>query len=224
MTESPPDPASQDEWAEKLAQAVGGESELHFGTVKVLVPSDCWVEALTTARDQFGLTFFSWLSVIDWTQQVAVGEPPADTTERLEVIAALGGINSEPNPAVSEEDGEPTKNSSAAGRFALFSTDLSHQQPTLATLVEVFPGANWHEREAAEMFGVDFSGHPDLSPLYLPDAFEGNPLRKTFPLLSREVKPWPGLVDVEPMPEPDSDSSSPTDATVSVTNSNPSTP
>jgi NADH-quinone oxidoreductase subunit C len=51
------------------------------------------------------------------------------------------------------------------------------------------------------MFGIDFSGHPNLSALYLPDAFEGNPLRKSFPLLSREVKPWPGKVDVEGMPE-----------------------
>ena len=36
--------------------------------------------------------------------------------------------------------------------------------------------------------------------LYLPGAFEGHPLRKDFPLLAREVKPWPGLVDVEPIP------------------------
>ena len=39
-----------------------------------------------------------------------------------------------------------------------------------------------------------------LRHLYLPAEFEGHPLRKDFPLLSREIKPWPGLVDVEPMP------------------------
>ncbi len=50
------------------------------------------------------------------------------------------------------------------------------------------------------MFGIDFVGHPDLSHLYLPDTFLGHPLRKSFPLLSREVKPWPGTVDVEAMP------------------------
>ncbi len=50
------------------------------------------------------------------------------------------------------------------------------------------------------MFGIEFEGHPNLTKLYLPDAFEGFPLRKSFPLLSREVKPWPGLVDVEDMP------------------------
>ena len=39
--------------------------------------------------------------------------------------------------------------------------------------------------------------------MYLPTDFEGNPLRKDFPLLARMVKPWPGIVDVEPIPEPD---------------------
>ena len=47
------------------------------------------------------------------------------------------------------------------------------------------------------MFGIDFKGHPNLANLYLPEPFEGNPLRKAFPLLTREVKPWPGTVDVE---------------------------
>ena len=50
------------------------------------------------------------------------------------------------------------------------------------------------------MFGIDFAGHPDLRNMYLPTEFEGYPLRKDFPLLARMVKPWPGIVDVEPMP------------------------
>ena len=50
------------------------------------------------------------------------------------------------------------------------------------------------------MFGISFAGHPDLRNMYLPTEFEGHPLRKDFPLLSRMIKPWPGIVDVEPMP------------------------
>ena len=50
------------------------------------------------------------------------------------------------------------------------------------------------------MFGISFDGHPGLRHLYLPGEFEGHPLRKDFPLLARLVKPWPGIVDVEPMP------------------------
>ncbi len=64
----------------------------------------------------------------------------------------------------------------------------------------MYAGANWHEREAWEMFGVTFVGHPHLVHMYLPGEFEGHPMRKDFPLLARRVKPWPGIVDVEPMP------------------------
>ena len=64
----------------------------------------------------------------------------------------------------------------------------------------MYPGADWHERECWEMYGFRFEGHPNLRHIYLPSAFEGHPLRKDFPLLAREVKPWPGLVDVEAMP------------------------
>ena len=53
------------------------------------------------------------------------------------------------------------------------------------------------------MFGIDFDGHPGLRHLYLPGEFEGNPLRKDYPLLARRVKPWPGIVDVEAMPGDD---------------------
>ena len=59
------------------------------------------------------------------------------------------------------------------------------------------------------MFGIDFTGHPDLRNMYLPSEFEGFPLRKDFPLLARMVKPWPGIVDVEPMPAEELPSSRP---------------
>lgn len=63
------------------------------------------------------------------------------------------------------------------------------QVPSLAG---VLPGAGWHEREAAEMFGLEFLGAPDPRPLLLPDGFDGHPLRKDFPLAARGVVEWPG--------------------------------
>ena len=81
------------------------------------------------------------------------------------------------------------------------STDISKSDPKILSLVGTFAGANWHEREAYEMFGIHFENHPNLEKLYLPDGYEGNPMLKSFELISREVKPWPGEVDVEGMPE-----------------------
>jgi NADH-quinone oxidoreductase subunit C len=84
-------------------------------------------------------------------------------------------------------------------RGIVVKADLDEAAPSVATISNVFAGANWHERESWEMFGFDFPGHPNLVHLYLPGAFEGFPLRKDFPLLAREVKPWPGLTNVEPI-------------------------
>jgi NADH-quinone oxidoreductase subunit C len=72
---------------------------------------------------------------------------------------------------------------------------LPAERPHMPTLTGVWRGANWHERETAEMFGIVFEGHPNLIKLYLPEDFEGHPLRKSFQLASRTYKPWPGAKD-----------------------------
>ena len=63
--------------------------------------------------------------------------------------------------------------------------------PVLDSLVGVYPGAAWHEREVHEMFGVVFAGNPDLRPL-LTTGDAGHPLRRTTPLPARVATPWPG--------------------------------
>jgi NADH-quinone oxidoreductase subunit C len=74
---------------------------------------------------------------------------------------------------------------------------LAKDDAVCPTISDLFPGANWHERETMEMFGIDFAGHPLPVKLLLSEPFEGYPLRKDFVLMSREVKPWPGAVEEE---------------------------
>lgn len=189
MTESRPESADLPvaAFAERLAGLVGGsEWSAEHDTVRVYVDRSDWVETLRTARDEGGLRFFSWLSAIDWSRDVAVGEPVEDVDEleeRFEVVCRLSSVEN--------------------WEGAHFIAAVPKDDPVIDSVTSLFGGAAWHEREAAEMFGIDFAGNENLAHLYLPDAFEGNPLKKSFALLAREVKPWPGKVDVEAMPEPD---------------------
>lgn len=77
-------------------------------------------------------------------------------------------------------------------RRLLVRTTVPHEAPVLPSAVGVYAGAAWHERETHEMFGVDFTDHPGLDHLLLPENFEGHPLRKDFVLAARVAKAWPG--------------------------------
>lgn len=65
-------------------------------------------------------------------------------------------------------------------------TAVEEGNPVIDSCVPVWAGANWHERECFDLFGIVFKGHPDLRRILLPEEFEGHPLRKDFPLEGRE--------------------------------------
>ncbi|MDA7815806.1 NADH-quinone oxidoreductase subunit C/D [Porticoccaceae bacterium] len=70
-------------------------------------------------------------------------------------------------------------------KVALAESDLS-----LPTIIAIWPNANWYEREAWDMFGVDFTGHPNLFRILLPPTWEGHALRKDHPARATEMGPF----------------------------------
>ena len=175
----------------------------------IRVTRDSWVETFTYLKTKHGCTWFDFLSAIDWLPS------PFGRSMDSEVDNVIAGRASV--AVTGPSGGSPSYQTGTAGgetRFQMLArvynidrhfgitvkADLPDDDVSIATLIPVFPGANWHEREAWEMFGISFAGHPDQRHLYVPTDFEGNPRRKDFPLIARMVKPWPGIVDVEQMP------------------------
>ena len=77
-------------------------------------------------------------------------------------------------------------------RYLRVKVVTEEEEPVVPTVTGVWPAANWHERETYDMFGIRFSGHPDLRRLFMPEEFEYYPLRKDFPLM--------GIPDSLPLP------------------------
>jgi len=74
---------------------------------------------------------------------------------------------------------------------------VPYDDAVMPTVSDLWATCDWHERETLEMFGIRFDGHPQPVKLLLSEPFEGHPLRKDFPLMSREAKPWPGAAEGE---------------------------
>jgi NADH-quinone oxidoreductase subunit C len=64
---------------------------------------------------------------------------------------------------------------------------IPESDPSIDSVVPIWSGANWHEREACDMYGITFNGHPDLRRILMPEDWEGFPQRKDYPL-----KGWEG--------------------------------
>ena len=128
------------------------DATLEFETINIQIDSKDWIETHKKLRDEFNLKFFSWLSAIDWDNEVSVGEAPKESVSpSFEIITCVSDL--------------------ANTNLVTVSTSISKSEPNINSLIEVYDGANWHEREAYEMFGINFENHPNLEKLYLPDGY-----------------------------------------------------
>ncbi len=188
----------------------------------IRVATDSWTDTADYLRNRQRFRFFDWLSGIDWLPSPFGRSLDAavDTAAAEEAAAEETAADDAPE-APSDGGYTGTGADGVTGgstRFQVFARvynlstglglNLKADVPegpdgalTIGTWIDTYPGAAWHERETHEMFGINFAGNDDMRHLYLPTDFEGHPLRKDYPLLARLVKPWPGIVDVEPMPE-----------------------
>jgi NADH-quinone oxidoreductase subunit C len=66
------------------------------------------------------------------------------------------------------------------GHGVVLHVDLERAAPNVASVADIWPAADWHEREAYDMVGIIYEGHPDLRRILLPDDWEGYPLRKDY--------------------------------------------
>jgi NADH-quinone oxidoreductase subunit C len=161
---SPDAPVSAEQLGARVAASVDGASvDVSFGQVTVDVPAEHWADAARAVHDEPDVA----CHFFDWLS--AYDDPDADA---LAVVLHVW--------------------SNRHRHHVRLRTRVPRNGGRLPTVSTVWAGANWHERETFEMFGVVFDGHPNLVPLLLPDGFEGHPLRKDFVLASRVAKPWPG--------------------------------
>ena len=241
-TATPPEPAAdeaetveappRDERREELLGRIGellGDAVVatHIEAGRdlwVRVATDAWSHTADVVRNRLGARYFCFLSAIDWMAS-PFGRSLDSEVDKL-LAAQQQAAESQ------QQDATPAIEQGITGgdtRFQVFArvahvgtpgdywgitlkADVPDDTLRVGTWTGSFAGADWHEREAWEMFGIEFEGHPGLRNMYLPSGFEGHPLRKDFPLLARLVKPWPGIVDVEPMPSDDSEDAGGDDA------------
>jgi NADH-quinone oxidoreductase subunit C len=138
-------------------------------------------EVLRGLRDgRVGFDYFTFLTAVDYPP----GSEQGGAGGRFELYYHLRSIGS--------------------GIAALVRTWVERDRESVRTVSDLYAGADWHERECYDLFGVVFAGHPDLTRILLPDEWHGHPLRKdyaevhSYPWTVREQ--WPA-VEADRRPE-----------------------
>jgi len=184
----------------------GFEVSLALDEVTLETPAARIVEVCTALRDEDGFRFRQLVDLcgVDYLE---FGAADWETSE----TQTTSGFSRAVQRRIYEE-----RDRGRDGRFAavyhLLSHELNHRlrvralldgdPPRIDSVCEVWPGANWFEREAFDLFGILFAGHPDLRRLLTDYGFIGHPFRKDFPLIGEvemRFDPEKGRVVYEPV-------------------------
>jgi NADH-quinone oxidoreductase subunit C len=144
------------ELGDHLAASLGPavlDRQIAYGELTVVVPAEAIVRVLTFLRDDPRCLFYSFIDLC------GVDYPGRE--KRFDVVYHLLSPRHNSRIRVKVETDEVTP---------------------VPSVIDVFPAANWFEREAYDLYGILFSGHPDLRRILTDYGFEGYPLRKDFPL------------------------------------------
>jgi len=139
--------------------------------MRVVVPQDVIGQVLSWLRNEQGFDLLVDITCVDYLNY-------RDATDRFGLVYLLTAIDDNERLTVRTFLNEP---------------DLK-----VHSVVPLWKGAEWMEREVYDMFGIDFQGHPDLRRILLPEEFTAHPLRKDYPLQGRgERHNFPVLTRVE---------------------------
>ncbi|MBI3149028.1 MAG: NADH-quinone oxidoreductase subunit C [Betaproteobacteria bacterium] len=150
--------------AANLRETLGdeaGAASLDRGELTLLVPPAALVATLRALRDDRRLCFESLIDLcgVDYSEY-GDGEPPSS---RFAVVYHLLSV-------------------SRNWRLRVRSLVADERFPVVESVVGLWPSANWYEREAFDLYGIMFSGHPDLRRILTDYGFVGHPFRKDFPI------------------------------------------
>ena len=157
-------PCLQSALADKLISATE-----QLGELTIVVGQGGMLEAMTTLRDHADLGFEQLIDLcgVDYSTYGNEGaEANIDTDRQGKRFAAVYHLLSIRH--------------NRRLRVRIFAED--DEFPLLESVIEVWPSANWYEREAFDLYGMVFTGHPDLRRILTDYGFIGNPFRKDFPL------------------------------------------
>jgi len=155
--EAPPVP-SDEVAAALVAQFPDGVFVESHGQSVVHVPREQWHDIAVFLRDEQQFTQCVDVCAVDQLVAPERAIPLGVTAERFEVVANFL--------------------SHARNRRIRVIAQLPVDDPTIASISDLYPGVNFAERETYDLFGVEFTGHPDLTRILMPDDWLGHPLRK----------------------------------------------